>query len=555
MTLWIEALIESSAILALALAALPLLGRRPAALRHAVVAAALACAAIAPVVGRLVPAWSLPAAVSVGPAAAGRDIPSASGRSNRRDGKTDGRKDGKPEGSIGRADVVAALGGAWIAGAGIGFAVLGAGLFRLWRLASHARRLCGGAWQRHAAALSEHYGLNRPVSLLLCAHPSIVVTWGLRRPKVALPASAAAWPEERIRVVLAHELAHVRRGDWLMLLAAEILKCVYWFNPLVWIACARLRRESEHACDDAVINAGVAATAYADHLVDIARELRRRPLWSAAPAIERSSGFERRVQAMLDTRLDRRPVPRAARAAVAAAMLAVTIAIASAQSGFSTLTGSIVDPMQGALPGVTLVLTSTQNGSKWEVRSDGAGRYEFVGLPPGEYLFEARLPGFATFNGRLSLSGQAVQRDLALEIGSLTETITVASSRTNPVMPSTAPPKPALKKRPRPACGSASTLPTAVRVGGNIRAPVKLRDVRPVYPVHLATAGVEGTVVLKGSIGEDGMVADLSVVSSSNPELAAAAADAVRQWEFDETLLNCKPIAVTFTANVSFALR
>jgi TonB family protein len=304
-----------------------------------------------------------------------------------------------------------------------------------------------------------------------------------------------------------------------------------------------------------VINAGVEATAYADHLVAIARDLRRRRLWAAAPAIERSSGFERRVQAMLDTRLNRRPVPRAAYVAVAAAMLAITIPIASAQSGFSTLTGSIVDPSAAALPGVTLVLTNPQTEAKWEVRSDGTGRYEFVGIPAGEYLFEARLPGFMSFKGRLALSGQTVQRDLSLEIGSLTESITVASSRANPVMPSTAAPKPALPKRPRPECGAPSAAASAVRVGGNIRAPHKLRDVRPIYPVHLATAGIEGPVVLKARIGADGLIEDVSVVSAAHPELASAAADAVRQWEFDETLLNCKPIPVNMTANVTFVLR
>ena len=85
-----------------------------------------------------------------------------------------------------------------------------------------------------------------------------------------LPADASDWPEDRIRIVLGHELAHVRRGDWLVQMAAELVRSVYWFNPLVWIACRRLRLESEQACDDAVLKMGVEGSAYATELVDLA---------------------------------------------------------------------------------------------------------------------------------------------------------------------------------------------------------------------------------------------------------------------------------------------
>ena len=63
-----------------------------------------------------------------------------------------------------------------------------------------------------------------------------------------------------MRVVLLHELAHARRGDWLLQMAAEALRCVWWFNPLAWVVRARLRRESEHAADDLVLAQGAAAT-------------------------------------------------------------------------------------------------------------------------------------------------------------------------------------------------------------------------------------------------------------------------------------------------------
>lgn len=551
MTLLLEGAIESSLILIVALAATALLRGRPAALRHAVLAAALGCAALAPLVGRALPSWRMPAAIaSLGGGLA--DEPDALDASIGRQRVARGAPAAAQVPAPLRPALVRALPAIWITGAAGALVVLVAGFRRLSTLAARARPVADGRWTERAEAIASQYAIDRPVSLLLSAHPSLIVTWGLRRPKVVLPAAAAGWPDERVRIVLYHELAHVRRRDWLVLLGAEALKCVYWFNPLVWIACARLRQESEHACDDEVINRGVEATAYAGALVDIARDLTR-GRWMPAPAISRSSRFERRVQAMLDNRRNRRPVSRRAHAAAGAAMIAVTLAIASAQGGFASLTGSIVDPTNGVMPGVTLGLTNVATDAKYEVRSDSTGRYEFVGLPPGDYLFEAKLPGFMTFKGKLAITGQNVQRDLMMEIGTLQETITVANSRSAPttsVAPAVTAPRPKPTRRP---CGT-EAAPGVLRVGGNIRAPMKIKDVRPSYPGYLAVQGVEGTVQLKGRIGTDGMIDDLEVVSTPHAELATAAMDAVRQWEFTETLLNCQPVPVSIGITVNFTL-
>jgi TonB family protein len=442
----------------------------------------------------------------------------------------------------------------WMTGALAGLVMLGTGLAQLARLATRARRLQHGVWTDRAESIARELGLARPVALLLSAHPSLLVTWGLLRPKVVLPSAAASWPDDRVRIVLYHELAHVRRRDWVVLVAAEALKCLYWFNPLMWVACARLRRESEQACDDAVMNRGVEGAEYATVLVDIARDLTQRRLWLPAPAIARPSSLERRVRAMLDTRVNRRPVSRSVYAGVVFATLALTITIASAQGGFASLTGSIVDPTNGLMPGVTLVLTNAQSQAKYEVRTDRTGRYEFVGVPAGDYLFEAKLPGFAAFKGTLTVGAQNLQRDLTMEVGSLQETITVVSSRSAASASVPTAPRAALPKRPRPVCDSTPTS-GGLPIGGNIRPPAKIRDVRPTYPAHLAGQGVEGTVLLKARIGTGGLVEDLEVVSAPHPDLGHAAADAVREWEFTETLLNCKPIAVSMNVTVNFGLQ
>ena len=101
----------------------------------------------------------------------------------------------------------------------------------------------------------------------------VPMTFGLLRPVVLLPYGAASWPAERLRVVMLHEIAHVKRRDWLTTMLAEVTCALYWFHPLVWLSSHRLRAESEQACDDLVLTSGVQAVDYADHLLEIVRGL------------------------------------------------------------------------------------------------------------------------------------------------------------------------------------------------------------------------------------------------------------------------------------------
>jgi TonB family protein len=422
--------------------------------------------------------------------------------------------------------------GAWAAGFSVSLLILAVGGVRLARLASRSRRVADGMWIETADHIGEAFGLRRRAILLESDHPRWLITWGLLQPKVLLPLSARRWPADRVRLVLYHELAHVRRGDWIVQLAAELLRCAQWFNPLVWIACARLRRESEQACDDAVLAHGVEGSEYATHLVEIARDLRHSRMWTPAPAMARPSNLERRITAMLNHRLNRHPVSFVARAATLAATLAVTIAIAglAAAQTFSTLAGSIVDPMNAVLPAVTVTLTNVGTKARYEVHTDHTGRYEFVGLPPGEYGLETALAGFRAHKTNVVVAGQ------------------------NPMEPGE---RRSLDARllKRPARCPDTPGGNALRIGGNIRTPRKIHDVRPIYPASLRNAAAAGTVVLHARIGPEGNVDDVTVVSSTHDDFTTSAIDAVRQWEFDPTLLNCVAIDVEMTVTLNFSYR
>jgi TonB family protein len=345
-----------------------------------------------------------------------------------------------------------------------------------------------------------------------------------------------------MRVVLCHELAHVRRHDWFVQMAAEAIRTVLWFHPLVWMICTRLRRAGEQACDDAVLGRGIAASDYAAHLLDLARKCRRPGThWASAVPMAQPSTLERRIVAMLNPRLNRQTLSHRAAAAAAAVLLAVTLPIAALRAGQAPPTyfsGAIYDTTGAVMPGVSLTLEDAAGG-KQTATSDRSGRFQFASVAPGKYVLSAELPGFKQLRQELELrNARDWDKAITLQVGTLSETISVRSTRIT---------APATAARPQ--------APAPLRVGGNIRVPRKLQDVKPVYPDSMRAAGRDGVVSLDAIIGEDGSVTSVRVLSGDvHPDFAIAAVDAVRQWKFSPTLLNGRPIEVVMTVKVGFNL-
>ena len=75
------------------------------------------------------------------------------------------------------------------------------------------------------------------------------------------------------------------------------------------------------------------------------------------------------------------------------------------------------------------------------------------------------------------------------------------------------------------------------------------------YPEHLTSAGIVGTVTMETLVGTDGTVREVRVLSSPHPDLERAAVDAVRAWEFTTTILNCTPVDVRMHVTANFVAR
>lgn len=195
----------------------------------------------------------------------------------------------------------------------------------LMRVRDRATVVAEPAWGRALdAALDRH----RQIPLLVSDDVDVPLTWSILRPAILLPRGAEEWSQARRELVLRHELAHVIRHDVSSQLLARVVRALYWPNPLAWLAERKLRHECEHACDDAVLAAGVRPTRYAEELLAIVSELTARPVTSLAPALASRPSLEMRLHALLDGGLRRRRATRldAALTGIAALALAVPLA-------------------------------------------------------------------------------------------------------------------------------------------------------------------------------------------------------------------------------------
>ena len=269
----------------------------------------------------------------------------------------------------------------WLSGVGAVLILLAVGMARIMWLDRATRPVEDEAWLILVDELSLELGLTRHVRLLQAPGPAMPMTWGIRRPAILLPAEADSWTAERRRDVLLHELAHVKRHDFLIQLVARIACAVYWFHPMVWLAATRLREERERACDDHVLRAGATPSAYASHLLEIARGLRAARATSlASVAMARPAQLANRLIDVLDTRRCRDTL--SARAALPAwlAAIAVVVPLAAAaprvaepagrSSAIDTIT-RLPSPMpmsRRASPPKRLVMTDSLRGCSGETR-------------------------------------------------------------------------------------------------------------------------------------------------------------------------------------------
>lgn len=157
----------------------------------------------------------------------------------------------------------------WIAG---GLLVILSFLRSLWtlNLTFRSGRAAPGL-QARLDALATRMGVRGPVSLRLSDQVASPCAFGLARARVLIPSRLADASETTLEAMMVHELAHIRARDPLWLAISRLACAVHWFNPLAWALDRRHREVMETVCDDAVLEASVSLSDYAQALVEATR--------------------------------------------------------------------------------------------------------------------------------------------------------------------------------------------------------------------------------------------------------------------------------------------
>ncbi|MEZ6077335.1 MAG: M56 family metallopeptidase [Pirellulaceae bacterium] len=285
-------------------------------------------------------------------------------------------------------------------------------------------------------------GLSGELSVRLSNRVAVPVVAGMLRPTILLPESVVNWPVERVRAAVAHELAHIERGDLWTQLLSQLVQCIYWPQPLVYWWSRRLRIEREAACDDRVLACDPRPTQYARHLLDVAAELTGRGrAQPAALAMARGTQVERRIAAILSSSCRRAPPARIMLSAMCAGAIIGTLIVASV-SPFTALKGQEIDDAKVSAPSTSNEkklhtfrgrvvfadgrpaagarvrnLPATENYPGVTTVADANGKYELV-LPESSYhapfiadLAEAR--GFTQVELTSNMQELAVEMEVA----------------------------------------------------------------------------------------------------------------------------------------------
>ena len=305
----------------------------------------------------------------------------------------------------------------WIFGALSVLLTINIGEIRTLRLRFASSRLQNSEWNRSLSEVTRQHGMVRRVILLENSTISVPMTCGTIRPAILIPAGFNSSSAE-CRRILQHEIAHVIRFDVGLQTLGRLVCAFYWFHPLAWWCLRQMHREREQACDDWVLRSGERRTEYADQLLAIAKkELAPRPL-SSAVGFVRNGNLEKRVHAILNDDCSHAAMGRVRGALLIAVSVCICVTVAIIHPGPSmaadpadqtggskqessepvvelnsvptktdtytvpiNVTGLALDTNGEPIPGATIYLSSQREHGKkkpiGKTNTDDQGRYTF----------------------------------------------------------------------------------------------------------------------------------------------------------------------------------
>jgi beta-lactamase regulating signal transducer with metallopeptidase domain len=269
-----------------------------------------------------------------------------------------------------------------------------------WRNVRRIRRASSeplaSPWPERVTAIRDRLRISRPVRVVRSALVQVPMLIGWLRPVILIPASVVSGlTPAQLEAVIAHELAHVRRHDYIANIVQTAADILLFYHPACWWISKQIRAEREHCCDD--IAAGVCGdrVLYAEALADL------ETLRSETPALGLAATdgvLMRRVRRLVAAPAGTNwSLTWAAAAvpltAVAILMLSTITPAQSVPDNEGVVQGQVVDVRSGRpLPGATVEISRGDRSHR--ALTNDEGRYEVRGLTPGEYNVRVQRKGY-----------------------------------------------------------------------------------------------------------------------------------------------------------------
>jgi len=178
-------------------------------------------------------------------------------------------------------------------------------LYTTWRLVNYAVKLNNPDIYHMLCVIKEKMYIKKIIPIYVSDSSTTPMVWGVFRPRIVLPANYVTWDKDRAKRILAHELAHVKRNDWIVKQLIFVFTCFFWFVPGVRTWQKRIDWYAELACDDAVIRAYDCRAEYATDLMALGTSMR---LNQALLGFAEAQTLAARIRYVLESGRERDPL-------------------------------------------------------------------------------------------------------------------------------------------------------------------------------------------------------------------------------------------------------
>ena len=378
---------------------------------------------------------------------------------------------------------------------------------------------------------------------------SIPLTLGIMPQKIYVPPLWDQWSKRCRRMIIQHELAHIKRKDGIVQFFQILTQAIYFFHPLAWQLGKRMNEFREMACDEISIenNSGLSVE-YSRALVEIAENMvqTRLGISSASALIRQKNELLNRVQYLIEE-VKMHNASKLKIGLILAGLLIFIVPLSwtkskpaepanpgtkSSTEETGELRGYALNEKTGqGMSGITITL----KGADKQTTSDEAGKFRIDQIQPGIYTLEANHIGFKN----VVFSDVKIKKEEPTWIKIKLSPVVVQTSVTPPPPPATDDKEITFVEYDTPP----------MPVGGFAEIQKNLD-----YPEASRKAGTEGKVLVYVHISETGEVLKAKVQESVNPECDKAAVKAIKSVKWEPAKKGDDPVAVWVAIPISFKL-